>query len=112
MCGAAQEMRCGKLMRIQYLVAIQPKSFVPKATDGRHKLGYIPNILMETAEPPHISQLWVGDIKYIPPWEVSSIAWPLSWIGSQDGTSPGTSTTPHRFEIRQTQSHESPDRRK
>ncbi|MFO1007554.1 MAG: IS3 family transposase [Planctomycetaceae bacterium] len=54
------------LMRNQHLVAIQPKSFVPKTTDSRHKLGYSPNLLLETPEPPHINQLWVGDITYVP----------------------------------------------
>ena len=58
--------RVGKLMRNQHLLAIQPKSFVPKTTDSRHKLGYSPNLLLETPEPTHIHQLWVGDITYVP----------------------------------------------
>lgn len=58
--------RVGKLMRNQHLLAIQPKSFVPKTTDSRHKLGYSPNLLLEMPEPTDLHQLWVGDITYIP----------------------------------------------
>ena len=39
--------------------AIQPKSFVPKTTDSRHRLGYSPNLTQ-------INQIWLGDITYIP----------------------------------------------
>jgi putative transposase len=55
-----------KLMKTQGLRAIQPKSFVPKTTDSRHRLGYSPNLLLETVDPTSINQLWVGDITYIP----------------------------------------------
>jgi transposase InsO family protein len=55
-----------KLLKTQGLRAIQPKSFVPKTTDSRHRLGYSPNLLLESAEPTNINQLWVGDITYIP----------------------------------------------
>jgi transposase InsO family protein len=58
--------RVGKLMRNQHLVAIQPKSFVPKTTDSRHTLGYSPNLLLEMPELVDVDQLWVGDITYIP----------------------------------------------
>lgn len=53
-------------MRNHHLVAIRPKSLVPKTTDSRHKLGYSPNLLPEMPEPTSINQLWVGDITYIP----------------------------------------------
>jgi transposase InsO family protein len=58
--------RVGKLMRNQHLLAIQTRSFVPKATDSRHKLGYSPNLLLEMPEPTDLHQLWVGDITYTP----------------------------------------------
>lgn len=63
---ACDVRRVGKLMRNQHLIAIQPKSFVPKTTDSRHKLGYSPNLLLEMPELTGINELWVGDITYIP----------------------------------------------
>src|SRR5439155_23868097 len=58
--------RVAKLLKTQGLRAIQPKSFVPKTTDSRHRLGYSPNLLLEIVDPTSINQLWVGDITYIP----------------------------------------------
>jgi putative transposase len=58
--------RVAKIMKTQRLRAIQPKSFVPKTTDSRHKLGYSPNLLLEAPDPAGINQLWVGDITYVP----------------------------------------------
>jgi putative transposase len=57
--------RVAKVLRNQGLRAIQPKSFVPKTTDSRHKLGYSPNLLLEAEEPTRINELWVGDITYL-----------------------------------------------
>ena len=54
--------RVARLLKNQGLRAIQPKSFVPKTTDSRHRLGYSPNLLLETPEPTRIDELWVGDI--------------------------------------------------
>lgn len=58
--------KVSKVLKTQGLRAIQPKSFVPKTTDSRHRLGYSPNLLLDTAEPTDINQVWVGDITYIP----------------------------------------------
>ncbi len=58
--------RVAKIMKNQRLRAIQPKSFVPKTTDSRHRLGYSPNLLLEAPDPTGINQLWVGDITYVP----------------------------------------------
>jgi putative transposase len=55
-----------KILKIQGLRAIQPKSFVPKTTDSRHTLGYSPNLLLEAPPRTDIDQLWVGDISYVP----------------------------------------------
>jgi putative transposase len=55
-----------KIMEAEGLRAIQPKSFVPKTTDSRHRLGYSPNLILDTPEPNGINQLWVGDITYVP----------------------------------------------
>jgi transposase InsO family protein len=58
--------RVAKLLKNQGLRAIQPKSFVPRTTDSRHRLGYSPNLLLETPEPTRCDELWVGDITYVP----------------------------------------------
>jgi putative transposase len=55
-----------KILKTEGLQAIQPKSFVPKTTDSRHRLGYSPNLILDTPAPSRINQLWVGDITYIP----------------------------------------------
>ena len=51
-CGTR---RIAKLLQNQGLSAIQPKSFVPKTTDSRHRLGYSPNLLLDTSEPSSIN---------------------------------------------------------
>ena len=63
---ACSARRVAKVLKIQGLRAIQPKSFVPKTTESRHRLGYSPNLLLEAAEPTRVDELWVGDITYLP----------------------------------------------
>lgn len=58
--------RIGRLMREMGLRAIQPKSFRPRTTDSRHRLGYSPNLLLTSPRPTRINQIWIGDITYIP----------------------------------------------
>lgn len=58
--------RVAKLLQLQGLKAIQPKSYKPRTTESRHRLGYSPNLLLEEEETAGINQLWVGDITYIP----------------------------------------------
>jgi len=55
-----------KIMEQTGLVAIQPKSYKPRTTESRHKLGYSPNLLLKGIEVQRIDQVWVGDITYIP----------------------------------------------
>lgn len=55
-----------KIMKNQGLLAIQPKSFKPKTTESRHRLGYNPNLLLDDFQLTRINQLWVADITYIP----------------------------------------------
>ncbi len=58
--------RVGRLLREIGLKAIQPKSYRPRTTDSRHRLGYSPNLLLESSPPVGINQVWVGDISYVP----------------------------------------------
>ena len=62
-CGVE---RVAKLLKIQGLRAIQPKSFVPKTTQSRHTLGYSPNLLLHAPPPTRLNEVWVADITYIP----------------------------------------------
>jgi transposase InsO family protein len=54
------------LMKGQELVAIQPKSFVPKTTDSKHGLGRSPNLLLDRPASLRPNEIFVGDITYIP----------------------------------------------
>jgi transposase InsO family protein len=58
--------RAAKLLKMQGLRAIQPRSFAPKTTDSRHSLGYSPNLLVDAPPPIRVNQVWVADITYIP----------------------------------------------
>jgi transposase InsO family protein len=58
--------RAAKLLKIQGLQAIQPKSFRPKTTASRHRLGYSPNLLLRSPAPKTINRIWVCDLTYIP----------------------------------------------
>lgn len=62
-CG---RQRVAKLMAFAGLKAIQPKSYKPRTTESKHRLGYSPNLLLELPEPSQPHRLWVGDITYIP----------------------------------------------
>ena len=62
-CGVG---RVGRLLGEMGLQAIQPKSYRPRTTDSRHRLGYSPNLLLTSPPPSGINQIWVGDITYIP----------------------------------------------
>jgi transposase InsO family protein len=62
-CGVAH---VAKLLKMQGLRAIQPRSFRPRTTESRHGLGYSPNLLLEGDEPLGLNELWVGDISYVP----------------------------------------------
>ena len=63
---ACSARRVSKVLKLQGLRAIQPKSFVPRTTESRHGLGYSPNLLLEASEPTRVDELWVGDITYLP----------------------------------------------
>ncbi len=68
---SSREKRCwvgrvGRLLEEMDLKAIQPKTFRPRTTDSRHRLGYSPNLLLASPPPRRINHIWVGDITYIP----------------------------------------------
>ena len=67
---SAQQVNCGvrrvrRLLRAMGLRAIQPKSFRPRTTESRHRLGYSPNLLLESPAPSGVNRVWVGDITYV-----------------------------------------------
>jgi putative transposase len=71
--------RIRRLMREQGLRAIQPKQFVPKTTNSRHRLGYSENLLMGMKLPPESpNEVIVGDITYLP-LQDGSFAYLATW---------------------------------
>ena len=62
-CGVA---RVARLLKTQGFRAIQPRSYRPRTTQSRHRLGYNQNLLVGRAAPRGINEVWVGDITYIP----------------------------------------------
>lgn len=58
--------KAGKVLGKFGLRAIQPRSFVPKTTDSRHRYMISPNLLLDRDLPQHANKIWVGDITYIP----------------------------------------------
>jgi len=63
---AVSERKVAELLKTAGLQAIQPKSFKPRTTDSRHRLGYNPNLLLDMKPLVRLNQLWVGDITYVP----------------------------------------------
>jgi transposase InsO family protein len=68
---SAREISCSvrrvsRLLRAMGLRAIQPKSFRPRTTESRHRLGFSRNLLLESPPPSGVNQVWVGDITYVP----------------------------------------------
>lgn len=61
--------RVRKFMKKLGIQAIQPKSFKPRSTESRHRLGYNDNLLINI-EIASVRRAWVGDITYIPCNEV------------------------------------------
>jgi putative transposase len=62
-CGIA---RVSRLLKTQGFRAIQPRSYKPRTTESRHRLGYNQNLLVGRAAPTKSNEVWVGDITYIP----------------------------------------------
>jgi putative transposase len=71
--------RIRRLMTEHGLQAIQPRSFVPKTTDSRHRLGYAENLLLGMKLPPERpNEVIVGDIMYLP-LQGGSFAYLATW---------------------------------
>jgi transposase InsO family protein len=62
-CGVA---RVARLLKTQGFRAIQPRSYQPRTTESRHRLGYNQNLLADRGAPTKKNEVWVGDITYIP----------------------------------------------
>ncbi len=54
------------IMQQQELIAIQPKSFVPRTTDSRHGKRVCQNLLLNEPRPVAPNRIWVSDITYLP----------------------------------------------
>jgi transposase InsO family protein len=54
------------IMQQQELIAIQPKSFVPRTTDSRHGKRLCQNLLLNEPRPVAPNRIWVSDITYLP----------------------------------------------
>lgn len=54
------------LMRKNALVAIQPKSFLPKTTQANDSLYRNSNLLLDRDKVSQCNEVWVGDITYLP----------------------------------------------
>ncbi len=71
--------RISRLMKEQGLRAIQPRSFVPRTTQSRHRLGYAENLLLELELPPtKPNEVMVGDITYLP-LQTGGFAYLATW---------------------------------
>ena len=57
--------KAGKVLHKFGLKAIQPRSFIPKTTNSRHRYTISPNLLLDKALPQLPNQVWVGDITFI-----------------------------------------------
>lgn len=62
-CGVA---RVSRLMKTAGFRAIQPRSYRPRTTESRHRLGYNQNLIDGRPAPERINAVWVGDLTYIP----------------------------------------------
>ncbi len=55
-----------KIMIVNQLQAIQPRSFVPRTTNSNHAGPYSPNLLLDRPAPTRPGEVLVGDITYLP----------------------------------------------
>lgn len=63
-CGVA---RVARLLKTQGLRAIQPKSYRPRTTESRHRLGSNANLLSGREASSKINEVWVADRQPRPP---------------------------------------------
>lgn len=55
-----------RLMKEEGLIAIQPRSFIPRTTDSKHGKRVCENLLLGMQKPSVPNAVWVSDITYIP----------------------------------------------
>jgi putative transposase len=58
--------RIAKITKNPEISAIEPKSYQPKTTDSRHRLGFNENLIFDLQEIQSTNRLWVADTSYIP----------------------------------------------
>ncbi len=63
-CGVA---RVARLLKTRGFLAIQPRSYKPRTTESRHRLGYNQNLLIGRSTSEKINAVWVGDRRRRPP---------------------------------------------
>jgi len=69
-----------KLMKEEDLKALQPKSFIPKTTDSKHRKRVAENLLLNKPKTNAPDQIWVSDITYIVLKVASGRIWLHIWI--------------------------------
>lgn len=69
--------KCRRILKQHGLIAIQPRSFVPRTTQSRHPYPISPNLLLNREPPRKPDEVWVGDITYLPltgaPWSCLAV---------------------------------------
>lgn len=81
--------RVAKLLKIQGLRAIQPKSYKPNTTNSQHSLGYSPNLLLRRPPPTTHSIVCGSPISPKSPFKAALPFWLWFSISARDASSAG-----------------------
>jgi putative transposase len=71
--------KCRSILKQPGLKAIQPRRFVPRATQSRHPYPISPNLLLDRPAPTQADEVWAGDITY-PPLSAGRWAYYSVWM--------------------------------